>query len=654
MTLLTKIILVCCLCIVILHVWGALQPSHANWGVHYFAFVNSTVAGLCVGIFLLLISPRIQNTLLGRFERLLHLLSRYPISVSFLIVFGVLCGLIYLFPVRGHLLGDSAILLRSVPRGVSGSDIPPNFRNQPLVFWIYRWVMELYPIGSSPDPASVYYAIDILGAFVYLWLIFWTMRRIERPLVEKVLLGLFLFFGGGSIFFFGYVENYVFQYVMMTAYLITGWFALERRVSIWVPLVLFVVLVLLHLGDLVFLPSAALLVLFRWGKNKLHTALLLAAIAVFGLIASSIIGFRITDLTRHLGSGSVDFLQPFTAIGGNFPYPMFSLVHLVDVMNSQLTIVPCGLFLTIILFMALPSEHRCNNPTMVFLLAAAACGLLFTWLVNSGLGLARDWDLFSSFFLPLMVLPVYFLTQQSTISHRRYVIVVVVLISFLHWVPRIAINADPELHLARVKVLNDPRFLSRSTQLSYDEALANYFFDNGQYRDARVYYEHFLTIDSTNPRIIGNIADVYRKLGDRDKYFRMLKRAVAINSPDPGVYSNLGVEYANRGDTTAAIALNEKAVELNPTMQKAIANLGILYTSRKNYPLADKYFTTAIDLGMRDPLLFRYAGDVCVFLSDYERAVGHYDQYLSLVPLDSRVRHVRDQIYQSLATSRKQ
>ena len=154
-------------------------------------------------------------------------------------------------------------------------------------------------------------------------------------------------------------------------------------------------------------------------------------------------------------------------------------------------------------------------------------------------------------------------------------------------------------------------------------------------------------------QVAQNISDVYRKLGQRDKYFNMLKRAVALRSPDPGIYSNLGVEYASRGDTVHAIELNERAIQMNPGMQKAHANLVILHAAKKNYQLADQHFTTAINLGMREPLLFRYAADVCVFLRDYQRAVQYYDIYLISNPNDEGVKGVRSKVYQALVEMQK-
>ncbi len=652
MSLSAKIIILFCCFFILLQIWGSIEPSHFNWGIHFYSFYEpffQIAALICIIIFLF---PRVQKKIIESLDKYLRYIRRLPIVVTFILTLASLIAAVYTFPVKLHLLGDGAVLLRSVHLGIGSDEISLSFRNQPLMFWIYKLALTFHPFASAPNPYNVYFAIDVIALGLYLLLIFWTMRSIDLSLIEKFLLGCFLFLGAGSQFFFGYIENYVLLYITITVYLITAWFALEKRVPFVLPIFVFIIMIMLHLGSLVFLPSFISLVILKW-KNKFHAVLFLIGASILGCVVLYLVGFNLIDMTRHLKSGTVDFLQLFTAIGGNFPYPMFSFFHLLDWLNVHLLIVPFGLLLTVILIFSLEKKQWWRDKTLLFLLTAALCGQTFTWIVNSALGMARDWDLLSSFFVPLMILPIYLFTQPVNINPRRNIILIIVAVTFIHWIGWIGVNADLDRHLTRMKILNSPKLLSLSTQLSYNEALANYFFGEQRYKDARIYYEDFLKIDSSNPRIIGNIADIYRRLDDREKYFKMLKRAVTLNSPDPGIYSNIGVEYANRGDTAKAIEYNERAIQLNPGMQKAHANLGVLYSSKKEFRLADQHYTAAIDLGMREPLLFRYAGDVAAVLGDYQRAIRNYDVYLSTNSKDIRVREVRDKIYQILQEQRK-
>ena len=639
--------------IILLHVWGAVSPMHENWGFHFFGFYGETILFLFAGILVVAAIPKFQNRILKFFEIGIRKLSALPLPVAFILTAAVFYALIYLFPAKLHLLGDGAVLLRSVSLGISGDEITLSFRNQPLMFWIYRTAMAIHPTNAAPNSYTVYLLIDLAAAFIFLMILFWVFRRIHIPLIEKILLACLLVFSAGTQFYFGYVENYILLYTVTIGYVLTAWLCLDQKASIVVPILFYVLMVLLHMGTLAFIPSLILLIILKWKRNKLHAAAFIGATGVIGVIVLYIMGFDLAYLTRHLGSGSVDFLKLFEGGRGVFPYAMFSWAHLLDWFNAHMLLAPLGILVSAVLIMVIPKERRWRNPILLFMVTAALCGMFFTWIINSALGMARDWDLFLSFFVPLAILPIYLLSQVSSLPGKRSILFIIVVFMLLRTAAWIGINASEERHLNRMRTLNSELLLSRAANMVYDESLANLFFDTERYKDARIYYEHYMTIDSMNPRIIGNIADVYRRIGEKDKYFYQLLRAVAVNSPDAGVYSNIGVEFAARGDTAKAIEFNLLAVKKNPTMHKAYANLGILYSSRQDFRSADKYFSAAINLGMRDQLLFRYAAEVCVMIQDYQRALKYYDTYLSMNPSDKQSRDVRNRIYQGLKQLKK-
>jgi Tfp pilus assembly protein PilF len=633
----------CAVAVILVHLWGALLPSHDNWGAHLFAFLPWWAGAGALTAAVLIALPSTQASILRALDKGVHVFTSLPLIGGLVAAAAALVGGAILFPSQLHLLGDGTLLIRSIPKAVWGAEVLASFKNQPLLSIFYRWAVDFHPADQPPNPTEVYFAIDIVAALLFLILIFWGMSKLQRPPLERFLLGLLLLAGAGAQFFFGYVENYVLQYVFTAAYAVTGWYALERRVHIAAPLICFALLPGLNMGTLIFLPSLGYLLLARYSDRKAAVLVILGAVGAASLGGLALIGYDFRAFLRHVTAGSVDFLQPFTASDGNFPYPMFSLLHLLDWTNALLLIVPFGLFIPAVVLHFLPADRRWS-PAVIFLLTAAACGLLFTWIINAALGMARDWDMLASFFVPLMVLDVALLAHPSMEEPRRYAIALVTALTVLHTAAFVAINANAERHMARFKMLNSTTLLSLATQMSYNEALANYFFDASEYAEAKHYYLQYMKIDSFNPRILGNISDVYRKLGEKGAYFESLKRAARLNNPNPGIYSNLGVEYASRGDTANAILYNERALALEPSQQKAHANLGILYLSKRDFASADKHFKAAVELGMRDPILFRYAGDVAVIVEDYPRAVHYYDLCLELAPDNARVRDARERI----------
>lgn len=622
-----------------LYAWATLQPSHGNWGIHSLAFYELPIRILSLIIALAIILPAGYNGFIRFIDAGARALRHRNPHVIMGIGITASVALWMLFPVQLHLLGDGAILLRSIPRSAVSQGLPDNFRNQPLVYVVYRGIEALLGVFMNPDAHDVYYAIDLIGGVLFMTLIFWSMKFIQRPAGEKILLGSLLLFGGGYQFFFGYVENYVLQYVVTAAYALTGWFALEKKLPLWAPVLLFILMTGLHLGSLIFFPSALYLLLARkvgkGGHNRKRIFLGggAALVILFGVLFA--IGFNIVAFVKHFLDNSADFLPILPVRSEFFAYSMFSPRHLLDWCNACLHIAPFAVVLAIIAFLEQPQDRWWKTPSGIFLLWASGLGMLFTWIINSALGLARDWDLLSSFFVPLMVLTLYQFSLPGSDSRRKPILTIATVLTLLHLVLRIGINASAEKHLARMEMLNSTALLSMASFITYEEALANYYYDGGEYDKARRAYEIYLQSGALNPRILANMSDCYRRLNRDEDYFQMLKKTADHGSKNPGVYSNLAVEYAQRHDTLRAVAFNLRCLAIDSTQPQAYANLSLLYLNSGNAEECINAARRAIDYGFSNPLIYRIMGKAFIRLNQIDEAIRQYDRYLEAQPGDT-------------------
>jgi hypothetical protein len=631
-------------------IWSGLYPTHLNWGIHMFAFYDPAAQILFLLAGLALLFPQTQSKIVALSESAAKTFSKFPAFVTGALLCAVLCALWFAFPAKLHLLGDGALLLRSVPGFYDQPGIPESFRNQPLVWYLYKGSMAALQMFMQPAPYDVYSGIDIASGFLFIGILVWFFKRLERPAPEKILVCALLLFGGGFQFFFGYVENYVTQYVVTIAFILAGWMALEGKLDEVVPALILVLLIALNLGSLVFLPTILVLFYGRFRTRKGLAVLIMAGAGLGGAAALYAIGFNILLFFGHILGGSPDFLPVLSINSSYYPYAMFSSMHFLDWLNSELHVVPMGLGVCAILWFC-RKEIDWKKPSFLFTAACAVCGFIFTWIVNSALGLARDWDLFSSFFAPLLVFSAYLLQLPIKSDKRKQILAMVVGITLLQAVGRIGVNDSEDKHLRRAMILNNTALLSLTSRMFTDEALANYFYDARDYSKARDYYKAFMLIDSSNTRILANAADSYRQTGDMDMYFIALKRAAAMNSPNPGVYSNLGVMYAQRGDTAEAIALNRKCLEMDSSESQAYANLAILYLNSGRYPESVASAKKSIGTGMNDPALYRILGKAYLAMRQYGEALGAYDTYLAEAPKDSAIKQQRDMIAQLLRSN---
>jgi Flp pilus assembly protein TadD len=172
----------------------------------------------------------------------------------------------------------------------------------------------------------------------------------------------------------------------------------------------------------------------------------------------------------------------------------------------------------------------------------------------------------------------------------------------------------------------------------YYEHLGVLFYNKGEFRKAVKFYEMYMTVDSLHPRILANLAESYKQLGDEKNHYKTLQRSVAAGSKNPGVYSNLSLQYMERGDTVGAISLLNEALRLDSNFSTAHANLAVMDLATREYAAARLHANRAIQLGMREPILYRVIGYSSYYLHDYPNALASLKEYVKLAPADEKVR----------------
>jgi hypothetical protein len=148
------------LLIVVLHVLGALFPSHLNWGFHFLGFFEPIVGIVALAIVLMLLIPRVNTRIVELKEKIVRSVSSIPVPF---LVLAISLGIILLgnaFNSRLHLLGDGILLLRSLSNTVWGANIMQSFNNQPLMYWIFRKAWDHQLITSAAQTYDLYMWIN--------------------------------------------------------------------------------------------------------------------------------------------------------------------------------------------------------------------------------------------------------------------------------------------------------------------------------------------------------------------------------------------------------------------------------------------------------------------------------------------------------------
>lgn len=117
-----------------------------------------------------------------------------------------------------------------------------------------------------------------------------------------------------------------------------------------------------------------------------------------------------------------------------------------------------------------------------------------------------------------------------------------------------------------------------------------------------------------------NLARVYIEIGQDDKAYELLQKAIEINPLDEDVYFYMGVYYRKKGQWEKAIdyflkseIMDENGVEVNINLSACYAQIG-------DYEKALERSLMALEIDSSDPDALFNASKILIALKDYEKA----------------------------------
>ncbi len=285
-------------------------------------------------------------------------------------------------------------------------------------------------------------------------------------------------------------------------------------------------------------------------------------------------------------------------------YTILSLPHFVDLFSLQLLLSPVGIVLILTFFLGLSRAAKgifsLKDKLSLFLILVALFQLGYNFILNPGLGMARDWDLFSATALGYTILGVYFFFRL--IKNRitlRYVSTALIFTSFFFTLPWILINHNPQLSIKRFENLLDLD-LKKSRNGRY--VLAQYYSARNMKKEKDKVSDEF---NEKLPEV--NLTEVglrYYKSDKNESAIQLLQRVTLLEPGFPEAHNFLGLAYFKAGKVPEAEAEFKKVIELRPDYVDGYVNLGYLYTSRNQADEAIKTYEKAIKLKTEEPEVY--------------------------------------------------
>lgn len=164
----------------------------------------------------------------------------------------------------------------------------------------------------------------------------------------------------------------------------------------------------------------------------------------------------------------------------------------------------------------------------------------------------------------------------------------------------------------------------------------NILFDMGRFPDAVKSYTKALDIAPNNPQALYNTALTFMKTGDELSAVEYFKKAATADSSGniaKLAYGRLGAFYTGRRDYAMAEKYLTMAIQLDPSEPVNHYNLGIVYMQRQQYEKALAEFKAAESSGANEEKLLEGLSEAYASLERYDESIAVLER---LQPVQNR------------------
>jgi Tfp pilus assembly protein PilF len=499
--------------------------------------------------------------------------------------------------------------------------------------WRFWQIFEAADIVVTDEfPTQLVSILSGTGSILVLGLL---VRRLTSDATDRVLLFAFIFTGGATQLFFGYMENYTLLYFAILLFVHLSVLHLEGDVPLAYPMAGLGLLLVTHFASLIFLPPALFLAWRCASARKWRE--LAAGTASFVVVSSSLLmlcGYSIPGFF-YLLMNSEKHMMPLMEITSRYQaYTLFSGAHLLNLANLHLLLSPFALVLFLIAGTGRRRAMLMQNPTLLFLAIGGICGLIFTTAVNADLGMSRDWDLLAPFLLIVLIAGGLFgIRFIERPAKRRRLMALVASIMILHSGSWIALNADEDRSLDRFLALADERFWGPSSLTSAYEVLGYLYFERGDLRQTALFLEKYISKDDSYLPVWERLGEVYRYLRDEENELRANEGAIRLGSRHTATYINAGLAHSSRGNLARAMELTQGALDIDPGSVEANNNYGIfILQGGGRCEEAVPYFLRSISSDSSFSGAYFNTARCYVIMGEGGKAVQYAESYLRIDP----------------------
>lgn len=617
-----------------LHVAGYFNPGAPFWGVHFLAFLPSPY----LPAYLALSAAALLFCVFGNVERPItaasRLMSGHPaVFVTAAAALFAICG--YAVQVRAPLLGDSYTIANNLQNTFRGVH-PLHFAQEPTAIYFFYLIARALRATTIPGIIGSFLAGETLLGIGFITCTFFLVRNIIDD--ERMQFPVFVLLASAPYvqLFFGYVEVYAVVLFMLSAAMLCTALTLKDRLSFaFIPAV-FLLLVFVHYLAAMMAPSVVYLAVREIRRNGFRrvAAGLLASAAVLILLCW-LVDFDVSRFVPNLRIGHTLSFLP-----SNDEYQAYTLVsgwHGVDLLNLILLMVPGALMLLLVPNGPVPRETG-QREMLTFLGLSIVPFLGFLAATKFDLGLAKDWDISSSFFF-LVILFAVLSALRDGLSAR--VVALAAAMTVLNTLPYVQVNALENASVRRAKALLDDRFVARSGRYQGVFHLSMHYFLAGQIDSMVGQWEQFVQKYPQDIRGYQKLAKAQWELGEAGygEIIRTYERWKSLDTADAGMrreYAGFclaaGRKYHSERNFTSAAEMFRRCILIDSTSAGAYNDLGTVCADAGDLGEAEACFRKAIGLNPQYAIGYRNLARIAMAAGDLNQAIALNEKATGLDP----------------------
>ncbi len=597
-------------------------PDERVWGYNILSFVPEIWKYSILGIALIapLIIKFISDDSGDNSERpdksWLYLYSSVGLIILFAISF-------YLLRSTTHFLGDGYMVLGDVAND-SAVIKPRNFGE----ILIHRFLYSLLIDRVEEAALWSYQSLSIASGIIALVITALSAKKLFENIADRLLFLVGISSGGFMLLYFGYVENYSIFITTVLAFLLSGMLAAKGKVSVVVPTVVVAVGLLLHIFGTILVPALVFLLVITLSSKtgasffqnksfwKYLTFLFVVSVAVFVFLYKNFLFFRFAVLP---------FGNDRFVLDG---YSLFSIKHLLDLLNQLIIIIP-ALPLLLYFFFKIGYRKLIRNDVLLFLAILSSSALAALFIFDPKLGMARDWDLFAFIGLTLLCMLIYSILEYKKQFNSYFKIVLFsIMLGWVILVARLYINVMPP---AAIKQVRSYYKMDTRKSMQHVQIVNWYAIDHGLDDIANDTKKFWL--ENYPEKTLNFQAKDKLKTRSYNEVINLTNQAIKINPLYALAYYNQGLAYMELKRYDRAKEVLEIAAGLNPYNLEMYLHLGITYFQLSEIQSAENVLLKAFDLDSTDFTVLNTLKSISKIKRDNEQVINYRKRIVNLTGL---------------------